>query len=139
MNVKLIEILDAMNYTGIGAQFLYHIKTEEIVMLGDKVFGLTRNEKLEKDVRKNPDDYIDLPNEYEIDEIGMMDTYIENFPESELKEELRDTLTGRSPHQKFEEKLREIELLEDWKQYRAGEYDWIARKWAADNGLTIVE
>ena len=69
----------------------------------------------------------------------MMDTYIENFPESELKEELRDTLTGRSPHQKFEEKLREIELLEDWKQYRAGEYDWIARRWAADNGLTIVE
>ncbi len=139
MKVKLIEILDAMNYTGIGAQFLYHIKTQEIVMLGDKVFGLTRNDKLEKDVRKNPDDYIDLPNEYEIDEIGMMDTYIENFPESELKEELRDTLVGRSPHQKFEEKLREIELWEDWRQYRAEEYDWIARKWAADNGLTIVE
>lgn len=139
MNVKLIEILDAMNYTGIGAQFLYHIKTQEIVMLGDKVFGLTRNDRLERDVRKNPDDYIDLPNEYEIDEIGMMDTYIENFPESELKEELRDTLVGRSPHQKFEEKLKEIELWEDWRQYRAGEYDWIARKWAADNGLTIVE
>ena len=109
------------------------------VMLSDKVFGLTRNEKLEKDVRKNPDDYIDLPNEYEIDEIGMMDTYIENFPESELKEELRDTLVGRSPHQKFEEKLKAIELWDDWVQYRAGEYDWIARKWAADNGLTIVE
>ena len=139
MKVKLIEILDAMNYTGIGAQFLYHIGTEEIVMRSDKVFGLTRNEKLEKDVRKNPDDYIDLPNEYEIDEIGMMDTYIENFPESELKEELRDTLVGRSPHQKFEEKLKAIELWDDWVQYRAGEYDWIARKWAADNGLTIVE
>ena len=107
MNVKLIEILDAMNYTGIGAQFLYHTKTEEIVMLGDKVFGLARNEALEKDLRKHPDDYIDLPNEYEIDEVGMMDTYIENFPESDLKDELSETLVGRSPLSRFEEKMKE--------------------------------
>ncbi len=139
MNVKLIEILDAMNYTGIGAQFLYHTKTEEIVMLGDKVFGLARNEALEKDLRKHPDDYIDLPNEYEIDEVGMMDTYIENFPESDLKDELSETLVGRSPLSRFEEKMKENGLWEDWRQYRAEEFDWIARKWAADNGLTVVE
>ncbi|MCR5294526.1 MAG: UPF0158 family protein [Lachnospiraceae bacterium] len=139
MKVKLMDLLDAMNYTGIGVHFLYHLKTGEIVMLSDKVFGFGRSDALERDIRKNPDAYIDLPGEYEIDELGMMDTYAENFPESSFKDALLDSLEGRSPYQAFEELLEKEGLLEDWKQYRLSEFSWIARKWAADNGITVEE
>jgi len=139
MKVNLNDVIDAIEFADMEIEYYYSIKTEEILICFDGMINGDKNPELEEDMEENFEDYIRLPNQYDVNEYNMMEEFIENLPEGKNQEKLADAIRGRGAFRRFKDMVYDLGLEQKWFRYRDAEYSRIAREWCKENEIEIIE
>lgn len=139
MKAKLRDVIEALDFANQEAQYFYSIKTEEILMVWDGMVNGDDNQELIDEIEENFDEYIALPDQYEMDEYSMMEEFVENLSENKIKIELSDAIQGRGAFRRFKDTLHYLGLEQKWYKFRNDLYEETARKWCEKNGIEIIE
>ena len=111
----------------------------------DRVRGLTRDENnqnpdiIEWEEYDVDDDYIGLPDSYDINEYRMMENFVYSLPKGKNQTILYNAIQGRGAFRRFKDKLYEIGMANDWYKYRDQQYKEIALEWCEENNIEVIE
>lgn len=134
--IKLGDIEDAFNATDEFGEGFYKRSTEEIVWVLEDGFGNDEyNDSVSDEIDSNPDDYVRLPNEYDIDDYGIMKEYIYQLPAGEQAEQLESAIHHSKPFRHFRELVERFGLLDQWYKFQAQSYHDEAVAWCEENNI----
>ena len=139
MKVKLDDVIDALDFVNPETQYYYSIETEEILMVWDGMVNGETDPELIEVIALSFDEYIALPSQYEINEYGMMEEFVENLPDGRKKIELSDALQGRGAFRRFKDTVYDLELEQKWYKFRDKAYEQVARNWCEENEIEIIK
>lgn len=80
-----------------------------------------------------------FPDRYDIHEYGIMERFIGNETEGDFQERLRSVIQGRGAFRRFRRELEKRGAENRWYDYRDREYVRIAREWAENNQIRVIE
>ncbi len=83
------------------------------------------------------DDYLPLPDRFEIDEYRMMERFAAGVAAPAVRAELGYALGGRGAFRRFKDAVRRFGLAEEWYRYRDRRYEDVARAWCEEHGLVV--
>lgn len=136
MAIKLSEIAEALEMMNDDIRYVYDSANEDIVMLWDGMVNGEYNPELYEEISEGwNDNYIDLPDRYDVNEYGMMEDFIENLPEGRKKDRLENAIRGRGAFRRFKDTLYDLDLENRWYRYQEQRFTEIARKWCEDHHI----
>jgi len=135
MKVKLDEVIDALESTDDETHSYFNKNTEKIEM----VIEFADDENLTEKIEENFDDYIKLPDKYEIDAYGMMADFIDSLPAGNHQEQLATGINGRGAFRIFRQLADSFGLTRQWYDFQNAAYKRLAIEWCADNDIVIDE
>ena len=141
MKVRLQDVVDGILYANAETQFYYHTESESVVMLLDSIYGVGKDKKLNADIDAHPDQYLPLPNEYEVDETAMMADFVDQIDDSTIASALFRVLDedGNRAARQFKQMIRSFEMASEWTEFRDACYEEIARMWCDENEIEVVK
>lgn len=107
--------------------------TGEFVSLSDGSYVETDMELAEE--IENSDDYIRLPNQYEIQEYNIMENFANAIPDTEKRIKLFRALNGRKPFRNFKDTINNLGLDEAYYAFRFLAHIDIAKEWCEKNDI----
>ena len=132
MKVKLQDVLMALeDADNDEIRYSYSFNKEKIVYFSDCLYN--------EDEYDEDDDYIDLPDSYDINEYRMMEKFVYSLPRGKNQTILYNAIQGRGAFRRFKDKLHEIGMANDWYKYRDQQYKEIALEWCEENNIEVIE
>lgn len=93
-----------------------------------------------QDLKENPEDYIQLPQKNEGDELKMMIDFCNSFSDISLENNLdKDSSDEKVKLQQVKKIIQDKELINEWYDYRDDTEREIAIKWCNDNNIEYIE
>ena len=138
MNIKLSTLTEAMDSVLEEATQEYDKATGEIHFIYDGMVDGEINQELEEYICKS-DDFIALPEKYEINDYEIMREFIYTLPNGRMQDNLLNAISGRGAFRRFREVLDDYGNTEKWYAYKEAAYEQIAREWAERHGIEIIE
>lgn len=152
--VKLADIVEALQIQMDGWTLFFNKQTGEVVhihedafrALEDQVSGLLENyDKLDnkenieeaKKIEQNPEDYITLPNRFEVDEWKMMENFAFSRKDEKVSTELQEAARGKGAFRHFKDTIHRLGISEDWYRFRDQAYEQVIQEWCEDNDLQM--
>lgn len=80
-----------------------------------------------------------LPTQYEINEYQMMFDFIDTINNLEAKDNLHRLIQGKGAFRRFKDYCFEINIIQDWYDYKEQRYKEIAIKWCEQNEIKYKE
>lgn len=125
MQIKLSELVEAMNNTTADTQYYYYIPEERIMIKDDDSIS---DSKL-----------IALPSHKQIDDYGSMKSFIEQVEDEEAKGWLEESIKGAGAFRRFRQALERFYLTEQWIDYLDQIHENIAIDWCDYYGIEYLE
>jgi len=152
LKVDLEDVLEALELRTRESNYFYYKKTGVVFMImddelrtGEEDFDLDdfpewqrENIKAAADIIST-DDYIRLPDDYEIDDYSIMEDFCYSIEDEELSEELLYAIRGNGAFRMFKEKIYQYEIEDDWYDYKDQRYREIAIEWCEENNIEYNE
>ena len=148
LKVDLKDVLEALEFRTMESNYFYYKKTGEVFMLMDDELRAGEEDpeldKFPEWQRENikaavdiisTDDYIRLPDDYEIDDYSIMEDFCYSIEEEDLREELLYAIRGSGAFRMFKEKIYQHDLEDDWYDYKDQRYRQIAIEWCEENNI----
>ncbi len=126
MQIKLQEVVDAIDQTDVNTQFYYYIPEERIILK-------------EEDEAFKDRELIPLPSHKQIDDYGTMKNFIEERTDGEAKEWLEECIRGAGAFRRFRSTLERFALSEKWYDYLQNAHEDIAIDWCEYYGIEYLE
>ena len=140
MKVKLEDVMEAIDFAGMETEYYYSTKTEEVLMIFDGMVNGEVNPNLIEEIQEGfIEDYIPLPKQYDINDYRIMEEFIHELPEGRSQDILASAIRGRGAFRRFEDKLYDLGLEQEWYRYRDEAYERIAREWCEQYKIEIEE
>ena len=73
--------------------------------------------------------------EYEINEYQMMEDFIETIENMDIKNNLQRLIQGKGAFRRFKDYCAEMDIIQDWYDFRDKKYKEIAIGWCKQNEL----
>jgi len=83
--------------------------------------------------------YLPIPSQFDINEYGMMEDFCFSIKDSNAQNKLLHTIRGKGAFRRFKDMIIDLDLAEDWYNYRDKRYKQIAIEFCEDHGLEYVE
>lgn len=80
-----------------------------------------------------------MPRQYDINDYRIMEEFIHELPEGRSQDILDSAIRGRGAFRRFEDKLYDLGLEQEWYRYRDEAYERIAREWCEQYKIEIEE
>ena len=125
MQIKLSEVIEAIDNTDVNSQYYYYIPEERIILKGDE------------DIKEKY--LIPLPTHKEIDDYGTMKSFIEERCDGEAKEWLEECIKGAGAFRRFRSTLDRFALTDSWLDYLYDAHEDIAIEWCEYFGIEYLE
>ena len=135
--VKLSFLADALEETFDRWQQFYNTRTGEVESIPDGDNGYVDRGVFAELAEKidASDDYVRLPNQWDIHEYKIM----ESFAEEKNSGELFRVLRGRKPYRHFKDRIIELGIDKEYYDFRHRAYYEISRRWCDDHGIPYEE
>lgn len=148
--VSLNEIIDALDSQSRETRAYLNLKTGEIITIADEELGLegdlddSSEESAEDDTesgRENVDseDYIQLPDQFEINEYQMMEEFSLSLSNESQRDTLYHSIKGSGAFRRFKDNIQRLGIEEDWYKHRDQRLKEIAIDWCKDNNIPYEE
>ena len=124
MQIKLDEVIEAIDNTDVNHQYFYYTKEERII-------------EKEEDIKEKY--LIPLPTHKEIDDYGTMASFIEDECEGEAKEWLEECIKGSGAFRRFRMTLDRFGLTDKWLDYLYYAHEDIAIEWCEYYGIEYLK
>jgi hypothetical protein len=144
-NVRLADIVDGMEMHSDETTFYLHRPTGRVIAISDQAFTATDEDDEElvepeelaeaREVLARGEDYLALPDRYEIDEYRMMERFASGIADPGSQDQLVSALQGRGAFRRFKDEVLRLDLAEKWYAYRSDE--GVARDWCEVNGVEL--
>ena len=150
--VKLENVLEAIELRTRESNYFYHKKTGEIYYITDDEL---REAEEDIDISEYPEwqqdsiktaidilstnDYIKLPDDYEIDDYEIMEDFCFSIDDKELREEMLKVIDGKGAFRRFKDKIYEYDLADDWYEYQGKRFREIAVDWCERHKIEYEE
>ncbi|MDR5587129.1 MULTISPECIES: UPF0158 family protein [Clostridium] len=154
MQVNLSDVIEAIEFEGELLSHYYNKKTGVIIYLEDEstsnykaddINNLENFEEWEReliiclhDLKENFEDYIQLPNEDEINEYGMMIDFCKSLDDENFKDKKLEELQEKYSLRKLREYIENIEHLSEWYDYRENTEYKLAIDWCEKNNIEYI-
>ena len=83
------------------------------------------------------DDYLPLPERFDIDEYRMMERFAIGVADPSAQEDLLIALRGRGAFRRFKDAVRQLGLADEWYAWRDRGYEEVARAWCEEHGIEL--
>ena len=126
--LKISKIIDGLDMNNDEIEVYFNLKNQELVM--------SYNYELDEDDDENFNDVlIRLPNQYEIHEYSMMESFMETIDDNILYNQLLIAIHGSGAFRRFKDTCINFNVIDKWYKYRDKKYKEIAIKWCNDNEI----
>lgn len=125
--IFLEDIADKLEETMEHWEQYLNKETSEFVAISDGAFVEIECE-LEDEIESS-DNYIRLPNQYDINEYNVMEDFAKSVPNHQKREKLLLALNGRKPFRSFKDALNYAELDNAYYAFRYLAFVKIAKRW----------
>lgn len=155
MKIKLQEIIDGMEMQVDEMNTYLCRRTGEVVTVStqdlrtaeeieeDEIKKLRDwqqdNVRLAIDVLEHYEDYVTLPDRFEIHEYEMMEDFSYAVQDDRKMNILLDAIRGRGAFRRFKDCVHELGLTDDWYRYRDDCYKRKAIEWCDENEIEYEE
>ncbi|SFQ37369.1 UPF0158 family protein [Salibacterium halotolerans] len=85
------------------------------------------------------DVYLELPDDREVDEYGMMEEFILTLSDSKQREELELAIRGKGAFRRFKDKAAEFGVEKEWYAFRDRSQLEVVREWCERHGIPYTE
>ena len=133
ITVSLDELAGKLEEASDHWEQYLNVATGEFEALSDGMYVETDEELAEK--IECSDDYVRLPNQYDIHEYRIMERFAEATPDGRKQARLFRVLRGRRPYRHFKDEINVLGLAEAYYAFRYVAFGEIAREWCEDNGI----
>lgn len=145
MRVSLDKIIEHMEFQSESIISYLNTTTGKIVLIcdesisaadaGEDIDPLT-GESLD-DIRTalTGEDYIPLPDHFDIDEYRMMERFTQSVADQTISNALLMALRGSGAFRRFKDAVHNMDLAENWYKFHNGEYEEIAIGWCKEHGI----
>jgi hypothetical protein len=149
MPVNLKDILEGMEFQSDEVTAYLHRPTARVILISDEALqaaeegagaeaGVEEFELAEaRAILTGGDDYLPLPDRFEIDEYRMMERFASGVADPAAQAELADAVRGRGAFRRFKDAVHRLGLAEEWYRYRDRSYEDVARAWCEAQGIVI--
>lgn len=154
--VKLKDIIEMLDFHMDGWKQFYNKKTGKFTDVQVEYLGIA--EELEDkdnldeymdweqdaikeaiEIVENWKDYIELPDEYEVNEYSIMEQFCYSIENQRLSNSLCNAISGRGAFRRFKDAIIQYDLEDSWYTYKHKALCKIARNWCEHNNIPLVE
>lgn len=149
VRIALGDILEGMEFQSDEVTAYVHRLTGRVIIVSDEALRAAEqgtgdelgSEPAEladaKAILAGRDDYLPLPDRFEIDEYHMMVDFASRIQDPAARAEVSDALPGSGAFRRFKDAVHRLGLADDWYAQRDRGYEQVARQWCAENGLAL--
>ncbi|MGH7612530.1 MAG: UPF0158 family protein [Gemmatimonadales bacterium] len=147
--VSLKDILEGMEFQSDEVTAYLHRSTARVIAVSDEALQTAEEgvgtdagiDELEladaRGILAGGDDYLPLPDRFEIDEYRMMERFTAGISDLAAQEQVRDALRGSGAFRRFKDAVRQLGLADEWYRYRDRGYEDVARAWCEEHGIVV--
>lgn len=132
ITIKLSNIIDELDMMSSEMQSYLNIKTGEIVTISDYL----GSEEDANNIEENPDDFTLLPTQYDINEYSIMEDFIDEIDNEEIKDELYESIRGKGVFRRFKDTIYNLNIKNSWYDFKAHALKKIAIEWCEENDIS---
>ena len=120
------------------SQFL-NVRTGKIVTVPDNpgLTGMKEDEELWDEIEES-DDYVRLPNQYELHEKRIMEDFTESCTRGNAASRLWRALNGRHPYRAFNDAIHETGMTQKYYDFRSLSFLRMAEDWCRENKVRYL-
>jgi hypothetical protein len=149
VSVKLKDILEGMEFQSDEVTAYLHRPTGRVLSVSDEAMQAAEEEagaeasvqEFEladaRGILEAGDDYVPLPDRFEIDEYRMMARFASGVADPAVRAQLEDALRGRGAFRRFKDAVWGFGLADQWYRHRDRGYEDVARAWCEEHGLVV--
>jgi hypothetical protein len=136
--ITILELVDALEMQSNEITYYFNKKENDLVFVMDDVYcDDEMNSKLFQDIENNFENYIALPTSYEINEYQIMEAFVDE-QKKDIQNILNKILNGKRPFGRFKDKIFELDIREEWFEFKKVQLEKIALDWCEVNNIEIV-
>ena len=132
ITIKLSDIIDELDMMSWEMQSYLNLKTGKIVTVSDYICS----EEDAADIEENPDNYIVLPTQHDINEYSIMKDFINVINNNEIKGELYDAIRGKGAFRRFKDTICYLNIESKWYEFKANALKKLAIEWCEENNIS---
>jgi hypothetical protein len=147
--VKLNDVTEAIELQHEGLADYLNKKTGELFLITEEEFKAAENREppddhpewqrdginAAREILDNEEDFITLPDEYEIHEYRIMEKFCLSIANRDISEDMYNAIKGRGAFSRFEERLNRYGIADQWYEYREEAIRRIAIDWCESNHI----
>ncbi len=150
VRVALRDVVDAMDSQSDEFSAYLHRPTGRVILISEEALhaaedglvgeeaGVVEEELADaRAILAGGDDYVALPDRFEIDEYRMMERFGLAIEEPAVQDEVLAAIRGRGAFRRFKDTARQLGLADAWYAWRDRGYQAAARDWGEANGIVL--
>jgi len=156
--VKLKDIIDSLDVQMDEIRSYLNTETGEIITLSTEELDIAEESEGEVDFSEYPDwqrdaineaidvlnnlnthKYIELPDRWEINEYGIMESFCYSVNDEKIQNVLFSVIRGSGAFRRFKDIIHIYNIQDSWYQYRYEALRKIAIEWCKENDIPFIE
>ena len=129
--VTLSKIIEGLEMVNEYDDCYYNLENDEIFLSNIGEYEDLNEDELDELYEKS----IILPTQYEINEYQIIVDFIDTINNLEIKNNLHRLIQGKGAFRRFKDYCIEVNIIQDWYNYREEKYKEIAIDWCKQNEL----
>lgn len=153
--VNLKDIIDEMDTISDDYKVFLNKETGNVVSLSVEVLSIAEESEEDEDFSDYPEwqqdelkealnvvvnweDYVELPDKFDIDEYSIMEEFCDYVSNSQMGDALRHSIRGRGAFRKFKDTIQRLNIDDSWYKFKEEAFRKIAVEWCKDNYIEYV-
>ncbi|MGY4690793.1 UPF0158 family protein [Salibacterium sp. K-3] len=149
--VELDSLMEAVRYSPDGVTSFLHRESGEVIQIDDAVLrraqmqaphsteDARQREAADAVVSAGADSYLPLPDRLEVDERQLMEAFVRDLSHPMMRTMLERELSGSGMFRRFQDRVVELGLQDDWNAYWLEGYRTFMRQWCDARSVPYTE
>jgi len=154
--VKLKDIIENLDMVDDSCKAFYSKKSGKVLVASVEDLGIAEESEEDDDFAGYPEwqrdsikeaidvivnweEYIELPDRFEINEYGIMEDFCLSISNDRISDDLCHSIKGKGAFRRFEDKIYHYGLDQKWYSFRDKALRRMAIAWCEENGVIYFE
>jgi len=158
VTIKLEDVIQQLEFANKFSRSFFNKKDSQIYVIPEEVKRYIEEDDLEddldddfipeweqelipiaKDIRNNPENYIEFPDQFDIHEYSIMERFCLSLNDENLREVMYSSIKGSGAFQRFKNNIYKFGIENDWYKYKEESFKEIAIEWCKHNNIQYIE
>lgn len=154
IKIKLEDVIEQIEFANESNKSFFNKKSGEIHLIPEEVESYVEQDiedddfipewekeiiPIARDIQINPDDYIQLPEQFDINEYEIMERFCLSLQDENLRKKMYSSIKGSGAFQRFKNNIHNFGIADDWYKYKDEAFRKIAIEWCEENNLEYYE